>query len=435
MSRIEAKRIAQRSQDGAASVMIVLLLLLLILASLSTALNLGSTIANDAMASENMLQALLAAESGLERATQRFTTGGIACASVAEPTTTQYVYTISNGTSKKTASFVVSQSGTTDFDGVTALPSTQCKVRVVGTSITVNDTNGTSTTSRVTRTLEAVVRQGSSGTSTSGSGSATFSPGNTSFTHTTVAGTDLLLVAPSWSSTSNVAITVASVTFNGQALTQGTAAANYPATPTNCTTSGNKTTCSIRVSSQFWYLVNPPIGTYNVVITMNQPANNGFMGAALNLAGTDPSSPIDTSRTYGGLTDSTGAISASINTGSGNSNGFVVDNLGRDNGGQINFGNGCTGISGASRVQLWDSTANAGAGDGSYCGPLPASSTVNMNWSWNQSGKAWAASLVSIKASSASGSGNKVRVPSGSTGGTSYNNGVYKWREVTVPAP
>jgi len=305
---------------------------------------------------------------------------------------------------------------------------------VTGTSITLNDTDGTSSTSRATRTIDAIVRQGSSGTSTTGAGSATFSPGNTSFTHTTVAGTDLLLVAPSWSSTSNVATTVSSVTFNGLALTQASAMANYPAAPSNCTTSGNKTTCSTRVSSQFWYLVNPPIGTYTVVITMNQPANNGFMGAALNLAGSDPTNPIDTSATYGGLTDSTGAISASITTGSGNSNGFVVDNLGRDNGGQINFGNGCTGITGASRVSLWDSTSAAGAGQGSYCGPLPASSTVNMNWSWNQNGKPWAASLVSIKASSASGSGNKVRVPSGSTGGASYSNGVYKWREVTVPA-
>lgn len=425
MRGMESRHLASHVQAGAASVMIVFLLLLLIAASLTTALNLGSTVANDAVASESMLQALMAAESGIERATQRFTTGGIACASVAESTTTPLAVTYDSGGIKvTTGSFVVSASGSLDFDGVTTLPSTQCKVRVIGTSA-----NG-----RVTRTFDAVVRQGSSGTSTTGSGSATFSPGNTSFTHTTVAGTDLLLVAPSWSSTSNVATTVTSVTFNGQALTAATAAANYPSVPSNCTTSGNKTTCSIRVSSQFWYLVNPPIGTYNVVITMNQTANNGFMGAAMNLAGTDPNSPIDTYKTYGGLTDSTGAISASITTGSSNSNGFVVDNLGRDNGGQISLGNGCTSISGASRVQLWDSTSNAGAGEGSYCGPLPASSTVNMNWSWNQSGKTWAESLVSIKASSASGSGNKVRVPSGSTGGASYSNGVYKWREVTVPS-
>lgn len=417
------RHIAARSQAGAATVMVVFVLFLLMAASLGTALNLGSTVANDAVASESMLQALLAAESGIERATQRFTTGGIACASLAEAGTAQPVSWISGTSTVSTGSFIVSQSGTTDFDSVTALASTQCKVRVVGSSA-----NG-----RVTRTLEAVVRQGNSGTSSSGSGSATYSPGNTSFSHTTVSGTDLLLVAPSWSSTSGTPTTVTSVSFNGQTMTQATGTANYPATP-NCTTVSKKTTCATRTSSQIWYLSSPPIGTYPVVITMNQPADSGFMGAAMNLAGTDPTSPIDTSTTIGGITDSIGAISASITTGSSNSNGFVVDNLGRENGGQINFGNGCTGITGANRVQLWDSTSAAGAGEGSYCGPLPASTTVNLNWTWNQNGSVYAASIASIKAASASGSGNKVRVATGSTGGTSYSNGIYKWREVTVPS-
>lgn len=100
---------------------------------------------------------------------------------------------------------------------------------------------------------------------------ATVSTGNASFTHTTDAGTDLLIVCVLESGTADPT----AITFNGVGLTKNLAAtSNYNAT--------------------IWYLKSPPIGSYTLSIS----AGASVTAEATNYAGSQ-ATPLRTGEKYG----------------------------------------------------------------------------------------------------------------------------------------
>ena len=111
-----------------------------------------------------------------------------------------------------------------------------------------------------------------------------------SFSHATSNETKLLLFGYGAARGSGT-VTFSSVTYNGDALTSKI---------TKTYISGSAYT-----SSGIWALLNPDIGTYNIVATPNAACNGGF--CAINIGGISLSNPY-------GSTHSNAALSASVDT-------------------------------------------------------------------------------------------------------------------------
>jgi len=106
-----------------------------------------------------------------------------------------------------------------------------------------------------------------------------------SFQHTVNAGTDrVLIVGGAIRAGAPVAFT--SVTYNGIALTpiQGVTGADD-------------------VRAELWYLINPPIGTFNVTLTAS--ANRNLAGGAMTFTGVHQTTPVGTPASVGGQSNST----------------------------------------------------------------------------------------------------------------------------------
>src|SRR5450830_2129769 len=117
----------RKRQGGAASLAIAVVLLLVITVALVASQRLASTVVQDASASDLRMQALFLAESGMERATQRFTKGA-ACSSASNETLT----VTGSGAGTIKLQFV----GVSNFDGsacsAAVCGSTYCRVRSTG---------------------------------------------------------------------------------------------------------------------------------------------------------------------------------------------------------------------------------------------------------------------------------------------------------------
>jgi hypothetical protein len=93
--------------------------------------------------------------------------------------------------------------------------------------------------------------------------------------HTT-SGTDrLLLVVPEWNAGGSVVKNVTGVTYNGIPLTRQGGANEVD-----------------DAAVDIWSLVNPPVGTFNVVITYDQAPNFDHIGGAISFTGVDQTTPL-----------------------------------------------------------------------------------------------------------------------------------------------
>lgn len=120
-------------------------------------------------------------------------------------------------------------------------------------------------------------------------------------TNVTSAGSDrMLVVAISTEQTK----TVSSITYNGIALTQA----------------GSETRVSGSLRSEIWYIVNPPLGTYGLLVTMSAPAY--ISGVAYSLTNTDQGSQPDV---FGGNNSLGTAVSETITTATDNA--LIIDSL------------------------------------------------------------------------------------------------------------
>lgn len=211
----------------------------------------------------------------------------------------------------------------------------------------------------------------------------------------TVAGTNnVLIVGVSMNITGNTGATVASVTYNGVALTLAG--------------SHNDAGSSRRV--EIWYLVAPATGTNNVVVNLNLPGGTGIIGTivgATNVSGADQTSPI---RDFISADGAAGAIST-LNVPSANGD-TVVDTL-------AIAGTDSVTAYGPTQTQVWASASGAattdvyGSGSTRSGAPsVPLSETFNANSNWSLA----AVSVRPFQADLAiSVSGNSVSFPANVT--------------------
>lgn len=95
-------------------------------------------------------------------------------------------------------------------------------------------------------------------------GSLSASAGSLTWSHTTTIDTKCLVVGTFCQNNGN-SITMNTVTYNGIALTQ---------IQSSIANGGN---------GSMWVLFNPPIGTYNIVITPTATADRGIAGSSMNI--------------------------------------------------------------------------------------------------------------------------------------------------------
>ncbi|HZQ20715.1 MAG TPA: C25 family cysteine peptidase [Terriglobales bacterium] len=199
-----------------------------------------------------------------------------------------------------------------------------------------------------------------------------------SFTHTTSAANMVLVVSVSMN-TSTRAATVTSITYNGVALTSA----------------GNHLASSRR--TEIWYLINPPVGTFPVVVTETIPTGggNGAVGtvaAATTFTGADQVAPIRAyaSNDSGATADANAWVTVPSAT-----NDYVVDTLAVTSGITAS-------ISSPAQTQQWAATSAGGNQDVYGFGSTRAGS-ASVAMSENLSGNsAWSDSAVSIQPAQAS---------------------------------
>lgn len=376
---MSALRFLLHKQFGLASLGIVFLLFFLVLGGIGASFVLTQNVVMDGAGSDQRLQALLLAESGLERTSRRLVTDGIACGLLAETqTSAQGSISVSAGISSG-ASCTVRVTGLTAFGGAS-------------------------------RTIETVLALTSGLSSTSVSKSKSQSQ---SFTCSVPSAPNLIvIIGVSWVTVANnnpSVVSVQNVTLGTQTATSAASSVSATASVADGASSNAKTTV---VSAQNFYLLNPPTGA-SVSGTVNfSSAPDGLIVGCLTLAGASQTAPIGATAAAVGTS---AAPSVTISTGTTST--YVVDNLVRNNGGVLSMNAGAS----PTRTQMWNYTSNNSAGAGSYRGPFSAVTPVTMGWSWNQS-DIWAIAALTVQASS---SGSTVYRP----------NSLLSWREVTVVPP
>ena len=387
-----------RRQRGVASLGIVALLFAIVFLALLRNQELTSSVVRDAAGSDQRVQSLYLAESGLERAAQRFAAGA-ACASTSNETLTM----------PGVGSFGLSYLGASDFDGTACSPTvcgtTYCRVQSTGKSLA--DDGQTAVDAR---TLEVLLVQKALNASGTKALTAVTVNGNPHYTITnTVSASEkpLYVLTVFWTIAANRPARILSVKYGSSTMSTpfSTAPSTAPAAPAINT--------SDAYAVQIYYLVNPPVGTNTVDITFDaSPA--GIAVGNVNLNGVDQSSPIASSDSIASVTP-VSAISRNVTL---PANGVVIDALSRNNGGAAN-GPSCSTLS---TTNLYSSNANNVSGESWFCGPAGASgASFSMGYTFTQKAAAYA--LVTVRPDSTSGGGSRVRFPGA---------GVVKWHEVTT---
>lgn len=154
-------------------------------------------------------------------------------------------------------------------------------------------------------------------------------------------------------------VTISSVTYNGVALTFLNGASNV-------------------ARLEFWYLIAPPTGANNVVITTNIAATS-IQGGASSYYGVDQENPILNNNTAVG---SSGALSVTVTS---NPDDMVVDAAGQGASSVLTVG--------GSQTQRWNDTAGINTMSGSD--KEATSTSTTMTWSGSVSGR-WISSALAL---------------------------------------
>lgn len=398
-------------QRGAASIAIAIILLLIMTAALLASQRLTSSAIQDAVASDLRVQALFLAESGLERANQRFLAGA-PCDATANETLTIAAK----------GSFSLAFRGATDFDGSSCnsinCSKSSCRVQSTGKSFA-----GTGSAAVNARTIETLFVQKSGNNSTQTSLSAVTVKGKPNFrlTNTVAAGDSRLYVLSIlWSTVidsnpnKNKVGNVTGVKYCGDINGNGT----DMKTPFSISPKAMDTTnVNNGYAVQIYYLAAPPVGTCDVYIALDADPF-GIAVGYLNVNGADQIAPIGAFDSAIYATPAT-AYSRPVTV---PGNGLGLDVLSRDNGGSPS-GLSCSPLT---TTQLFSGNYNKATGESQSCGPASTTATLlTMGYSTNLP-KAAAYAVVTLKADTASGGGARVRFPGGGQG---------KWREVITLPP
>jgi Tfp pilus assembly protein PilX len=335
-------------EHGVVSVITVVLLAMVVMLVLLLSIRVSVTGVNDTLNQSDSVAALFLAESGLENATQRLNAATAAC----DATLASTISGIGSG------GFTIQDGLTTDYDGVTALPVTQCRVQVIGTV----------TASEVSRTIQAIVQSGS-GTSNIALDNADSRDRNNQSSLTwnfTTAGVDrFLLVGISLRRDNNQ--TVTSVSYGGVALTSIGAINNDP-----------------QVRLELWYLTAPALGSNALAITVD--ANTRLVAGVASFTGVDQTTPLELPASFNSAQSSSPSVQVTTATG----NAWVVAALGVESNSGQTLGVGLT--------ALWDNPSPGNPriqGAGAYSGPVSVPSSVTL--SWTRANEPWVTGAVAIR--------------------------------------
>ncbi len=341
-------------QQGAVTVIVVLFLLLVLGAALGTILQTSGSGATDATAQDDSVAALFLAESGVEHAMARLPV--IGC--VAGLTTGNIV--LGRGT------FAV-QSAT--------VAGANCQVNVRGTVGTV------------ARTVEALLSNAGGAITASAAtvdsgivsvvGTATLS-----VPHNVTAGRTLLLVGITTdrTDTSVGPPGAPAPTYGGLPLQR---AAFSPSNNNN------------RPKTEIWYLVNPPAGLFNVVVTPRGPLVNPTVNSdevvvgVISFSGVSATNPQDVPA----VTLAGGGTSANLSITPITNGAWVFDVLSVNN-------NPNPAINPpGSRVERWRRVVNSNiTGVAATIGPINPAATINPRWTWTSAGnERWAQAAVALR--------------------------------------
>lgn len=188
----------------------------------------------------------------------------------------------------------------------------------------------------------------------------TISNANTlTFFHTTSAGAYRMLMVGF--SAQQPAGLITSLSYNGQNLTKLNSAAN-----------------SSQSRVEIWYLINPPVGTFPVVVNTNL-VDNAVIGVQ-SYTGVNPTTPFGTFASASGIS-TTATVNASSAVGE-----LVY--------GVVAFNNGSTNLAvGAGQAEYWDGTVNSSiAGAGST-----ETGAASVTISWTSTAQPWTIAAVSLK--------------------------------------
>jgi hypothetical protein len=320
-------------QSGVVSAIAVVLLASVVMLVLLFTVRTSSNGINDALNQSDNVAALFLAESGLEYAIQRLHAATASC----DATLAATVSGIGAG------GFSVQSGLTTDYDGATALPSTQCRVRVTGTV----------TASNISRTIQAIVTSGSGGGAIALDNSDSRDRNHQSSLswNFTTAGTDrLLLVGVSLRRDNNQL--VSSVSYGGAAMTYLGAVNNDP---------------YVRV--ELWYLIAPALGSNSLSVNLN--ATGRFVVGVASFNAVDQTSPLQLPASF----NSGQSIFPYVQLTTASDNAWAVAVLGAEsNSGQI---------LGFNQTSLWNNPSPGNPriqGAGAYHGPVSPPSTITLWW-------------------------------------------------------
>lgn len=326
-----------RDQRGVVNLLVILFLLTSIAAVLGTVLVMSSSDIIDSSEQNDSVQALLVAESGLERAAGRMALG-TACTALVPDGAVAF-----GGGNLALVS--------ADWDLVNPA---WCRVRVAAT------------VGRSTRTVDGWFEGGGAiALEASAWNGNNNSVNSLTVANLTVGGPGRVLVVGVTVDTA-AGSSVRFVRYAGQDLLPQRSAGNDPLT-------------------ELWMLVNPPVGTGNVVVTLN--GSDQIVAGALVFTGVDLTTPADVTP----LPATTGnSNTASITITPVTDNAWIVDVV-SVSGVAITMGGP------AGRQQRWNMRlGNSVTGAGSTLGPVSPAGARTLQWTWNGN-RRWAQVAIALR--------------------------------------
>jgi len=346
-------------QRGVAGMMAMLFLLVVVGFSAVTLLNMSSSDLHDTTAQNDSVAALFAAETGIERASQLYSTGTPCSAALLPPPAPAAAMPLGTRASFQSTTFVP----------MPLAGPTRCRLQVIGR---VGNT---------TRTVQAELA-GLGGTVTfeaATNSTANNAVSTLSWPHTipATAGTDRALV---------VGVSIHRAATEQVLLVPPASAPSYGGQP--LTSIGAMThpspTGELRV--EMFLLVNPTIGTAN--ITLNLSASTRVQAGAVTLSGVDPTLPVDAGPLFRNGTDTVPTVSLATLT----NNAWVVDTMGSRMNANATVGGGQT--------EHWNRNTGGGPpaainGTGST-EPKAVAGPVTMNWTLSAA-QPWVTGAVALR--------------------------------------
>ena len=326
-------------QRGVAGLMAMIFLLVVVSLAAVTLLSMSSSDLHDTTAQNEGITALFAAETGIERASQLYSTGTPCSAALLPlPAPAAPMALGTRATFQSTAVAPVSLVGPV-----------RCRLQVVGR------------VGKTARTIQAELGMAA--------GNITFVAASSSAANNAVVALTWAHTIPAAAGPNRLLIVGVSIRRTAAEQVSVVPAPTYGSQTLTYIGSMNHPSGGVRV--ELFSLINPAIGTFN--ITLNLSASTRARGGAVTLSGVDQITPLDLAPVFGN-----GSLTApTVNITTVTNNAWVVDTLGS----RLN----ANATVGAGQTQRWNSTTNGGPpnairGAGSTEGPKAPAGTVTMSW-------------------------------------------------------